>query len=221
VRQTLAQPGSRVAGSAATRQALLNTATELFARRGFKATTLREIALAVGIKAPSVYNHFGSKGELLHAAVDDVIDEFYRQVVAPVNPADPALDQVLGVVRRYVLYTLSPSSRARVADLLLELDRTRHDLSIRVRRRVLDRQRRFYRFLREIVVESAAETSGRVSPAVLTFSIINISDTVGSWFDPRGSLSRDEVADQVCLLVTAMLQGRVAPALSRAQGERT
>lgn len=41
-------------------------AAGLFITRGYNATSMRELALSVGVEAPSLYNHIGSKGELLN-----------------------------------------------------------------------------------------------------------------------------------------------------------
>ena len=51
-----------------TAERILDAAEELFAERGFSGTTLRSVAGRVGIRNPSLYNHFDSK-EALYAAV--------------------------------------------------------------------------------------------------------------------------------------------------------
>jgi len=51
-----------------TAERILDAAEELFAERGYAGTTLRDVARGVGIRIPSLYNHFESK-EALYAAV--------------------------------------------------------------------------------------------------------------------------------------------------------
>jgi AcrR family transcriptional regulator len=51
-----------------TAEAILDAAEALFAERGFEGTALRDVALCVGVRTPSLYNHFPSK-ESLYAAV--------------------------------------------------------------------------------------------------------------------------------------------------------
>lgn len=51
-----------------TAERILDAAEELFAERGFAGTSLRDIATAVGIRIPSLYNHFESK-EAIYGAV--------------------------------------------------------------------------------------------------------------------------------------------------------
>ncbi len=49
------------------RQQILNVATELFARQGFKGTTTREIAERAGINEAIIFRHFATKDELYWA----------------------------------------------------------------------------------------------------------------------------------------------------------
>src|ERR1700704_1902523 len=51
----------------ATRDRLLDAALELFARPGFAATTVRQIAAAVGVRGTAIYGHFASKQAIYDA----------------------------------------------------------------------------------------------------------------------------------------------------------
>jgi len=53
-----------------TRERILDAAEALFAQHGYDGTTLRDVAQRVGLRIPSLYNHFASK-ESLYAAVLD------------------------------------------------------------------------------------------------------------------------------------------------------
>lgn len=44
---------------------ITKTASALFRKKGFPATSMRDIAEAIGIEAPSLYNHIASKSEIL------------------------------------------------------------------------------------------------------------------------------------------------------------
>ncbi|WP_433497423.1 TetR/AcrR family transcriptional regulator [Sphaerimonospora sp. CA-214678] len=58
------------------RDHLVKLAAELFARKGFQATTVREIALEAGILSGSLYHHFDSKETI----VDEVLRTFLEDV---------------------------------------------------------------------------------------------------------------------------------------------
>ncbi len=53
------------------RQELIHAAAKLFHRKGFDATSTRDIAAAVGMRSGSPFYHFKSKGELLHAVMEE------------------------------------------------------------------------------------------------------------------------------------------------------
>ena len=57
--------GTRFARAAATRQAIITAAAELFAQQGYRFVSLREIAVRAGISHPAVLKHFADKEELL------------------------------------------------------------------------------------------------------------------------------------------------------------
>ena len=57
----------------ATRQRILDVASELFRRKGFDATATRDIALAAGIAAGTLFNYFPTK-----EAIVGVLDALHR-----------------------------------------------------------------------------------------------------------------------------------------------
>jgi len=59
------------------RRDILDAAARLFRANGYRATTLRDIASAVGIKAASIYYHFSSKEELVAAVMNHGVDRVY------------------------------------------------------------------------------------------------------------------------------------------------
>ena len=52
------------------RQKILENALELFSVRGYDSVTMGDIAKSVGIKAPSLYNHFAGKQAIFDAIVE-------------------------------------------------------------------------------------------------------------------------------------------------------
>jgi AcrR family transcriptional regulator len=98
----------------AQRRALIEkAASELFVEKGFADTTIEEIAARAVVSAPTVYNYYGTKGDLLLALVargeegiEEALPNFSQQAAnhAPV-------DLVAKVIRSNVNDTLSALSR--------------------------------------------------------------------------------------------------------------
>lgn len=59
-----------------TKQRILNKALELFAAKGYDSVSVGEIAGAVGIKAPSLYNHFPGKQAIFDAIVESTAAQY-------------------------------------------------------------------------------------------------------------------------------------------------
>lgn len=59
-----------------TRQKILDKALELFSTRGYDSVSVGEIANAVGIKAPSLYNHFSRKQAIFDAIVESTAAQY-------------------------------------------------------------------------------------------------------------------------------------------------
>ena len=73
------------------REVILERAADLFAKQGVDATTVREIAEAVGILSGSLYHHFASKDAIVDAIVSSFMSDLvtrYEAVLAGSN--DPA-----------------------------------------------------------------------------------------------------------------------------------
>ena len=108
----------------ATRQKILDKALELFSTRGYDAVSVGEIAQAVGIKAPSLYNHFPSKRAIFDAIVEataaqyeadtDRIDIHVQNVTQDI-PAftEIAADALFEKVRQIFEYSLHDETISR------------------------------------------------------------------------------------------------------------
>jgi len=55
-----------------TKAKILKTALKLFSSKGYKATTVRDIAGAMGVKQSALYNHFKNKDEILETLISDL-----------------------------------------------------------------------------------------------------------------------------------------------------
>ena len=63
-----------------TKRRIMDAALELFAAHGYDAVSVEQIAGAVGIKAPSLYNHFVSKRAIFDEIVSDSAARYYRNI---------------------------------------------------------------------------------------------------------------------------------------------
>jgi AcrR family transcriptional regulator len=67
---------------AKTKQKILDTALNLFSTKGYKATTVRDIAGEIGIKQSALYNHFKNKDEILETLIGDLTTSAIANIFA-------------------------------------------------------------------------------------------------------------------------------------------
>ncbi len=100
------------------KQRIMDVAAELFIERGVDGASLRQIADLVGMKAGSLYYHFGSKNELLAAIFDRGIEVMVRAFneAAEATGDQPARDRVGAHVRAHLaaLFENGPYTAAHV-----------------------------------------------------------------------------------------------------------
>jgi len=117
------------------RRQLLAAAPALFVRRGYAATSLRNLSEAAGCSKAALYHHFATKDDLLAAVAEPFIDEV-EVVLSSVSLVRGEDEDRVAVIRGYVLALSGHREIARV--LLL-------DMGVRptpVGQRVIEQQRR-------------------------------------------------------------------------------
>ena len=109
----------RQQGIAERKARILATAKEIVARDGFEALTTRGLAEAAGVTAPTLYNLFGDKNEILVQMVTDTVEEVSSRLdfdnrASPLEMVDAILDEA---------YAVSSKDVRLHREMLLLLDR--------------------------------------------------------------------------------------------------
>lgn len=171
-----------------TAEEIRSAALELFYKRGFQASTLRSIAARVGIQVGSLYNHIGSKGELLFEIMEGVmLDLLEDQSAAAATP--DVVDRMRLLVEHHVTFhgrrsrevfvgnselrSLSPTQRTRIVTL-------RHDYEM-VFRRELEEGINQGKFL-------------PVDVQITSYGILALATSVSTFYSQRGRLSLEQIA---------------------------
>lgn len=96
----------RTAGANAevTRGRIHRAAVDLFARKGFAATGIREIADGAGITSGALYGYMGTKEELLFAIMRSTIDPLTRHGERIVSGGDRAPERLVALVEQHVRF---------------------------------------------------------------------------------------------------------------------
>lgn len=109
----------RRANGIRSRRALVERALSLTAQGGRHRASIGALATALGMSKSAVHAHFGSKGALDAALVEEAADRFARAVLAPAAAAPPGLARLAALCEGFVAYAtdepgprLTPAHRA-------------------------------------------------------------------------------------------------------------
>lgn len=181
-------PPPSVSVEADRRQEILAIASNLFARKGFHAVSIREIADAAGIMGGSLYHHFRSKEALyleVHGAAFERAARLIRGAIVGVEDPWRRLEIACAT---HLEILVDP--RSVTLPLISELPRVSGEL-----RAELVRQRDQYEDIyRELIAD--LPLAGDIDRNVYRLSLLSLMNSVPFWFHP-GRLTVAELTAQV------------------------
>jgi TetR/AcrR family transcriptional regulator, cholesterol catabolism regulator len=104
------------ATKASKKEIIVLKAAQLFCTKGFNATNMRELAVALGVEAPSLYNHIGGKNELLEAICFKVADQFNNQLTQVESGNHIASKKIEAIIRFHIQMMLVNFEEVYVAN---------------------------------------------------------------------------------------------------------
>lgn len=188
---TPAQPASR-------RDELLDLAATMFAERGLKATTVRDIADSAGILSGSLYHHFKSKEQMVEEVLKDFLDWLFARYQEILDRETSPLGQLTG------LFMASfEAIEHRHAQVVIYQDEAKRLSSIPQFGFVDERNREQRKMWIDILQQGIADGSFRQDIDVdLVYRFIRDTTWVSvRWYQPGGPLSAEEVGRQYLAIV--------------------
>jgi TetR/AcrR family transcriptional regulator, cholesterol catabolism regulator len=102
--------------NASKKEVIIKKSSALFRTKGFNAASMRELAEAVGVEAPSLYNHIGSKSELLQTICFKVANEFTAQLDNTESKASTITHKIELIIRFHINMMLDEFDEVFVAN---------------------------------------------------------------------------------------------------------
>ncbi len=160
------------------RSQVLGAAIELFGKRGYHATAVKEIAERAGVSAGLVYQYFGDKEDILFLALQTVLDTYKERIPRATEGIDDPLKRFRAAVHAY----------CRVIDANIEATvlvyRETKSLS-RARRDVIKRKEMETNALIEAQVGNAQAGFSRVTPRAANRGVLRPRAVGSGAYRPR------------------------------------
>jgi AcrR family transcriptional regulator len=177
------------------RQAIVEKAAQLYAKKGFDGASLADLARACKVSKSLIYHYFPSKEDILFEVMESHIHALVEAARGAVKSNAPAAVTLRRLTHDLMHLYAGASARHRV--LLNELSR----LPERQRAQIVREQRELIDIVSALLtaIRPNLAPEMRVPAAMLYFGMINWTHT---WFDPKGPVTPDAIADMAADMAT-------------------
>jgi AcrR family transcriptional regulator len=178
-------------GAATTGERLLTSAAELFRKKGYAATSTRELSALLGLEKASLYHHMDGKEDLLYRLCIGTLEDVNKTFRDSEYVGDDALTVLERMVRRYV--ALSLNDRDRHATMLTEI----RALSDSRRAKVVALRDENVQMVREVIIKAqgAKQIRDDLAAKYLTLSLFNLLNWSIFWYSPEDELTPEQLGD--------------------------
>lgn len=184
------------------RQLVLARSAEIFSRRGFRATSMNEIAAAVGLSKPTLYHYFRNKEELLVRLYSEVLDESLQLARQTIAAASTPLGAIRDLITSRVEYTCEKQH------LLTVFFEEEHELPAELAEEVLRRRRAFQDLFHAALEEHLSRyphLRETIRPTVYVNTCLGAVNWTYKWYRPSGALSPGDLGRQMATALTAII----------------
>jgi AcrR family transcriptional regulator len=189
---------------------IYTTAAAIIERDGYDATSLSNIAKAVGLTKAGLYHYIPSKENLLFGIMSYGMDRVDQRVIFPTQTiADPA-ERIRTLIANYIALMIEDGQAMTI--VITE----RQALPPKLDRVIAKRRRAFYRYVHDTVQE--IKRSGRapvLDPTVTARSIFGVLISFAQWYRPTGRLPLQQIVDEIITLTVDRMIGLKIPAGSK------
>lgn len=190
----------------AVRQSILDAGARLYSDRGFRATSIRDLAESAGISSSTMYHHFANKQEILYAILMDFMRSFVAEIVPLLlERTRSPQDRISEAVRLHLWISERDRLKLVIGAPL------RYELNEKQRQSLTALQRLYRDAFRGAIEDGVRDGSFSVArPQLSTIAILDMLNGVREWIDPSGPTSFNEIVDHYQTLVLRQLDTAAA-----------
>lgn len=182
-----------------TRPRIRNAALRLFARHGYAAVSMRQIAAEVGVQAGAIYLYFEDKQALLFELMNTHMDDLLAAWEAAEAPGNP-LDRLRTFTHFHISYHVERPEDVFIAYMELRSLTPENFAVIETKRRAYER------VLEDILREGSAEGAIEIDDVrITTMAIIAMLTGVNTWYREGGRLPREQLDEMYWSMVRRMI----------------
>ena len=171
---------------------IYRTAAQIILRKGYDATSINDIANALGMTKAGLYHYINGKKELLFDIMNFGLDELDEEVATPAGEIAEPTERLRFIIASHAqLVTRGQGAITILVDEITALTPAQNRIITR-------RKREYFNRLRELLNTLKAEGKLQdVDTTAATFSLLGMISWLSRWFRQNGALTQEQVAEQI------------------------
>lgn len=169
-------------------QELLNRAADLFAGKGYRATTLDELASEFGVTKPALYYYVRNKHEILWLVFQHIMGVYINQAREIARTQAEPTVKLRRLITAHATAVLQNRSYTRI------FFRDQSELSPKERRALKDQLKEYEKIFEDAYRQGVAVGAFReLEVHAVINGVLGMCNWLYQWYDPNGPLSADEI----------------------------
>ena len=176
---------------------IYRAAAQIICEKGYDATSMNDIAEAVGITKAGVYHHIPGKKDLLFRIMNFGLDALDEEVVVPARAMTDAEQRLRTIISSHVRLITNRSTPQGNNPVTIVVDEVA-GLTPAHRRKINQRKRAYVDLVRETLKQLKEEGKLReVDVTAAAFSLLGMILWLSRWYHPDGRLTPEQVAEEI------------------------
>ena len=171
---------------------IAKAAARLFGKQGYVQTSMDQIAIASRMSKGGMYYYFQNKIEVLFYILTYSMDLLLNNINDDLEKLDKAEERLYFIIRRHI--DIFTKNIAESKTLIHETN----SLPQKYRRVILKKERQYFNLVKDVISENFEGKIEKVQLKILTFLLFGQCNLIYSWYDPKGKVGPEELADLIC-----------------------
>jgi AcrR family transcriptional regulator len=187
---------------------ILRTSARIFAEKGYHSTSMRDISRETEVSLSGLYYYCKSKDELLFLIQDNCFGRVLERLEERLREATGPIEKLRLVIENHLSFFAANMAEMKV------LSHEADSLAGEMYDHVSGKKQQYTRLVRRILTEARQGRDGGEGPrqkidlTVATYALFGMMNWIYNWYDPRGSLSVNDLVDNITrLFLSGFLSG--------------
>lgn len=187
------------------KEELLLKISDLFSKKGYERTSIRDISSHLGLTSAGLYHHFQSKQEMLF----EIMNYPMEQALATMRRELPCIKdpeaKIAWIIRAQIRFYSENPSQTRV------VVGERETLEAKYAEIIKKKEKEYVGLIKQNVKQILQKNRhASVTAEVATFCLLGMLDRVVHWYNPKGKVPPDELASNITTIFLNGIKGKSA-----------